>query len=267
MTPPDDDDLSDDDLQRYARQIVLREVGPAGQRTLRDASVAVVGAGGLGSASLLYLAAAGVGRITVIDDDRVSLDNLQRQVLHDTAAVGEPKTHSALRRLDALNPQVRVRTVERRLDAENAPELLRGHRVVLDGSDNFSTKFAVNDACVAAGTAAVIAGILRFDGQVVTIPPGAPCYRCLFHAEPPPGQVPTCSAAGVLGPVAGVVGSLQAAEALRLLLGIGAPQGGRILTVELLDPRVRSVPFPADPDCPACARRPAASPQPLPVVR
>lgn len=251
------DDLSDADLERYARQIVLREVGPEGQRRLMRACVAVVGAGGLGSPALLYLAAAGVGRITVIDDDRVSLDNLQRQVLHDSAAVGEPKTHSALRRLDALNPQVRVRTVERRLDATNAAEFLRGHDVVLDGSDNFPTKFAVNDACVALGITAVIGGILRFEGQVVTVPPGAPCYRCLFHDEPPPGQVPTCSAAGVLGPVAGVVGSLQAAEALRCILGAGAPQGGRILTVDLLDPRVRAVPFPADPDCPACQRRPA----------
>jgi molybdopterin/thiamine biosynthesis adenylyltransferase len=250
-------DLSDDELERYARQIVLREVGPHGQRRLRDAKVAVVGAGGLGSASLLYLAASGVGSITVIDDDRVSLDNLQRQVLHDTHGVGEPKTHSALRRLDALNPSVRVRTVERRLDAANAREILQGHDAVLDGSDNFSTKFAVNDACVELGIGAVIAGILRFDGQVVTVPPGAPCYRCLFHDEPPSGQVPTCSAAGVLGPVAGVVGSLQAAEALRLLLGIGAAQGGRVLTVDLLDPRVRTVPFPHDPECAACLRRPA----------
>lgn len=251
-------ELTDEDLQRYARQIVLREVGPAGQRRLRSAKVAVVGAGGLGSASLLYLAAAGVGSLTVIDDDRVSLDNLQRQVLHDTAAVGEPKTHSALRRLDGLNPEVRVRTVERRLDAADARELLDGHDAVLDGSDNFSTKFAVNDACVALGIPAVIAGILRFDGQVVTVPAGAPCYRCLFGGEPPPGQVPTCSAAGVLGPVAGVVGSLQASEALRLLLGIGAAQEGRVLTVELLDPRVRAVPFPRDPGCTACAARAAA---------
>jgi adenylyltransferase/sulfurtransferase len=250
-------ELSDADLERYARQIVLREVGPAGQRRIRTARVAVVGTGGLGSASLLYLAASGIGSLTVIDDDRVSLDNLQRQVLHDTLAVGEPKTHSALRRIDALNPDVRVRTVERRLDAGNARELLAGHDVVLDGSDNFSTKFAVNDACVALGVPAVIAGILRFDGQVVTVPAGAPCYRCLFRDEPPPGQVPTCSAAGVLGPVAGVVGSLQASEALRLLLGIGASQEGRVLTVELLDPRVRAVPFPRDPGCTACAARPS----------
>jgi molybdopterin-synthase adenylyltransferase len=252
------DELREEELQRYARQIVLREVGPAGQRRLRDAGVAVVGAGGLGSASLLYLAAAGVGRLTVIDDDRVSLDNLQRQVLHDSAAVGEPKVHSALRRIDALNPGVRVRTVERRIDRGNAAATLRGHDLVLDGSDNFPTKFAVNDACVELGVAAVIAGILRFEGQVVTVPPGAPCYRCLFGGEPPPGQVPTCTAAGVLGPVAGVVGSLQASEALRRLLGVGAPQGGRVLTVDLLDPRVRAVPFPHDPDCAACSRRPQA---------
>jgi adenylyltransferase/sulfurtransferase len=255
-------DLSDQDLDRYSRQIVLREVGPDGQRRLRRARVAVVGAGGLGSPALLYLAAAGVGQLTVIDDDRVSLDNLQRQVLHDSAAVGEPKTHSALRRLDALNPEVRVRTVERRLDGANATALLSGHDVVLDGSDNFPTKFAVNDACVELGIAAVIAGILRFEGQVVVVPPGGPCYRCLFHDEPPPGQVPSCSAAGVLGPVAGVVGSLQAAEALRLLLGIGAAQAGRVLSVDLLDPRLRAVPFPADPACPACQRRPAAAAAP-----
>lgn len=251
--------LSEHDLQRYARQIVLREVGPEGQRRLRAASVAVVGAGGLGSPALLYLAAAGVGRITVIDDDRVSLDNLQRQVIHDSGSVGEPKVHSALHRLDVLNPEVRVRTVERRVDAGNATELLRGHHVVLDGSDNFSTKFAVNDACVGLGVCVVIGGILRFDGQVVTVPPGAPCYRCLFREEPPPGQVPACSAAGVLGPVAGVVGSLQAAEALRWLLGAGAAQAGRVLTVDLLDPRLRAVPFAADPDCRACRNRPAVA--------
>jgi len=258
MTDTHNEELTDADLQRYARQIVLREVGPEGQRRLRGASIAVVGAGGLGSPALLYLAAAGIGRITIVDDDRVSLDNLQRQVIHDSATVGEPKVHSALHRLDALNPEVRVRTVERRIDPENAARTLRGHDVVLDGSDNFPTKFAVNDACVELGVCAVIGGILRFEGQVVTVPPGAPCYRCLFGDEPPPGQVPTCSAAGVLGPVAGVVGSLQAAEALRWLLGAGASQAGRVLTVDLLDPRIRAVPFAADPDCPACRRRPAA---------
>ena len=254
------DGLDEDDLVRYSRQIVLREVGGAGQARLRASSVAVVGAGGLGSAAILYLAAAGVGRITVVDDDRVSLDNLQRQVLHDTAAVGEPKVHAALRRVEAINPTVRVRTVERRLDAENAEALLRGHDVVLDGSDNFPTKLAVNDACVRLRICAVIGGIVRFEGQVVTVPPGAPCYRCLFGEGPDAAAaVPTCAAAGVLGPVAGMVGSLQAAEALRHLLGAGRPQGGRILLLDVLEPRLRSVDFPRDPACAACAAAVAAS--------
>jgi len=251
-------DLGEEDLVRYSRQIVLREVGGRGQERLAAASVAVVGAGGLGSPAILYLAAAGVGRLTVIDDDRVSLDNLQRQVLHDTAGVGEPKTHSAVRRVDALNPAVRVRTVERRLDAGNAEELLTGHDVVVEGSDTLATKFAVNDACVRLGITAVIGGVVRFDGQVVTVPPGAPCYRCLFGAEPDRGLVPTCSGAGVLGPVAGMVGSLQAAEALRFLFGAGEPQGGRVLVLDALRPRLRSVEFPRDPACTACALSPVA---------
>jgi adenylyltransferase/sulfurtransferase len=247
------DDLDDEELLRYSRQIVLREVGGTGQLRLRAASVAVVGAGGLGSPAALYLAAAGVGRLTVIDDDRVALDNLQRQVLHDTASVGEPKARSARRRLGALNPAVRVDTVERRLDAANAAALLAGHDVVIDGSDNFSTKFAVNDTCVALGICAVIGGVVRFDGQVLVVPPGAPCYRCLFGEEPPAGLVPGCRAAGVLGAVAGMVGSLQAAEALRHLLGAGEEQGGWVLVLEMLRPRLRSVPFPRDPRCTACA--------------
>ena|SRR5438309_5731682 len=253
------DDFSETELERYSRQLVLREVGPEGQRRLRAAAVAVVGAGGLGSPALLYLAAAGVGRITVIDDDRASLDNLQRQVLHDTASVGEPKVHSALRRLDALNPSVRVRAIERRLEAANAASLLRGHDLVLEGSDNFATKFAVNDACLALGITAVIAGILRFEGQVLVVPPAGPCYRCLFGGEPDPGLVPSCSADGILGPVAGVVGSLQASEALRALLGAGEPQGGRLLVFEALRPRLRAVEFERDPACAACASAVAAA--------
>jgi molybdopterin/thiamine biosynthesis adenylyltransferase len=260
-------DLSEEELIRYSRQIVLREVGGSGQERLRAASVAVVGAGGLGSASILYLAAAGIGRLTVIDDDCVSLDNLQRQVLHDTISVGEPKTHSVLRRVDALNPRVRVRTVERRLDAGNAVDLLRGHDAVLDGSDNFSTKFAVNDACVALGICAVIGGVLRFDGQVVVVPPGSPCYRCLFRTDPAADALPTCSSAGVLGPVVGMVGSLQASEALRYLLGAGEEQGGQVLVFDALRPRLRSVPFPQDPQCSACATRPLAAGEPAPQGR
>jgi adenylyltransferase/sulfurtransferase len=248
-----EDPLGEEELVRYSRQIVLREVGGAGQLRLRSAAVAVVGAGGLGSPAVLYLAAAGVGRITVIDDDRVALDNLQRQVLHDTPSLGEPKVESARRRVAALNPAVRVDTLERRLDAAGATALLAGHDLVLDGSDNFSTKFAVNDACVRLGICAVIGGVVRFDGQVVVVPPGAPCYRCLFGAEPPAGLVPGCRAAGVLGAVAGMVGCLQAAEALRHLLGAGEEQGGRVLVLDALRPRLRSVVFPRDPGCRACA--------------
>jgi molybdopterin/thiamine biosynthesis adenylyltransferase len=247
------EELSEAELVRYSRQIVLREVGGAGQLRLRSASVAVVGAGGLGSPAVLYLAAAGVGTLTVIDDDRVALDNLQRQVLHDTAGVGDPKASSAARRVEALNPEVTVRAVARRLDAGNAAELLAGHRLVLDGSDNFSTKFAVNDACVRLGICAVIGGVVRFEGQVVVVPPGAPCYRCLFGEEPAPGLVPGCRAAGVLGAVAGMVGCLEAAEALRHLLGAGEEQGGRVLLLDALRPRLRAVPFPRDPGCRACA--------------
>ncbi|HEX6493741.1 MAG TPA: HesA/MoeB/ThiF family protein [Candidatus Dormibacteraeota bacterium] len=246
-------ELTEDELLRYSRQIVLREVGGRGQLRLRSASIAIVGAGGLGSPAVLYLAAAGAGRLTIIDDDTVALDNLQRQVLHDSAALGEPKAQSARRRVAALNPEVSVRTVEQRLDGANAVGLLAGHDVVLDGSDNFSTKFAVNDACVRLGICAVIGGVIRFEGQVVVVPPGAPCYRCLFGEEPAAGLVPSCRAAGVLGAVAGMVGCLQASEALRHLLGAGDDQAGRVLLLDALRPRLRSVPFPRDPGCRACA--------------
>lgn len=257
----DGPELDEEELVRYSRQIVLREVGGWGQLRLRSASVALVGAGGLGSPAALYLAAAGVGRLTLVDDDRVALDNLHRQVLHDSASVGKPKTDSARRRLAALNPRVTVRTVAARLTAANAGELLAGHDVVVEGSDNLSTKFAVNDACVRLGTCAVIGGVLRFEGQVVVVPPGAPCYRCLFGDEPPAGLLPGCRAAGVLGPVAGMVGCLQASEALRHLLGAGEAQAGRVLLLEALRPRLRAVPFPRDSACPACAVGAATAPR------
>jgi len=253
-----DTELSDEELDRYSRQIVLREVGGRGQERLRAASVAVVGAGGIGSPVILYLAAAGIGRLTVIDDDRVALDNLQRQLLHDVASVGEPKVRGAERRVHALNPGVRVHAVEQRLDESNAEALIADHDVVVDGSDNFATKFAVNDTCVRLGTGAVIASALRFEGQVVVIPPGAPCYRCFFRDQPDPGLDPTCQAAGVLGPVAGMVGALAASEALRCLLGAGAAQGGHVLVLDALRPQLRSIPFPSDPQCRACAAAPQA---------
>ena len=244
--------LDDAEVERYARQIVLREVGPAGQRRLRDAAVCVVGAGGLGSPVLLYLAAAGVGRLTVVDDDRVALDNLQRQVLHDSRRIGEPKAEVAVERLGALNPQVRVRGVERRLDAGNAATLLRGHDVVVEGSDSIATKLTVSDACVALRIPAVVGAVLRFEGQVLVSLPQGPCYRCLVGDAPAADAVPACSAAGILGPVVGVVGSLQASETLRLLLGLGEPPGGRLLLFDALRPGMRRVALPTDPRCTAC---------------
>jgi adenylyltransferase/sulfurtransferase len=245
-----EDDLNDAELIRYSRQIVLREVGGSGQLLLRRSAVAVVGAGGLGSPALLYLAAAGVGRITVIDDDKVALDNLARQVLYATGDVGRPKATVAASRLRELNPEVEVSSVEQHLDPSSATTVLAGHDVVLEGSDNFATKLAVNDACVRLTIPAVIGGVLRFEGQVMTVRPGQACYRCLVGEEPSPGAIPACSAAGVLGSVAGMVGALQAGEALRLLLGFGERQGGRVLVVEALRPRLRTVPVGVDPRCP-----------------
>lgn len=244
------DELTDPELLRYSRQIVLREVGGGGQLRLREAAVAVVGAGGLGSPALLYLAAAGVGRLTVIDDDAVALDNLARQVLYATADVGTPKATAAAVRLRALNPEVAVTAVERRVDAASAGALLGGHDLVIEGSDSFATKLAVNDACVRLGIPVVIGGVLRFEGQVLTVAGGGACYRCLIGEGPEPGLIPTCRAAGVLGAVAGMIGALQASEALRLLLGAGDPPGGQLLVVEALRPRVRAVPLAIDPRCP-----------------
>lgn len=250
MNSSDGGELDDDDLMRYSRQIVLREVGGTGQMRLRRAAVAVVGAGGLGAPVLLYLAAAGVGRLTVIDPDTVSLDNLGRQVLYTTDDVGSSKAAVAARRLGALNPGVAILAVPRSVTAESAPELLSDHDAVVEGSDSFGTKLAVNDACVRLGIPAVIGGVLRFEGQVVTVRPGHACYRCLVAEEPEAALVPTCRAAGVLGAVAGLVGALAATELLRLLLGAGADQGDTVLSVEALRPRVRAVPLAVDPRCP-----------------
>ena len=258
LEPDLDQDLTDEELDRYSRQIVLREVGGTGQLRLRSARVAVVGAGGLGSPALLYLAAAGVGHLTVVDDEAVSLDNLHRQILFDTDAIGRPKAAEAADRLVLLNPAITVRPVVARLDEGNAAAILGGHHAVVEASDNLATKFLVNDVCVRLGIAVVVGAVIRFEGQVITVPPGAPCYRCLFGAEPP-GAVRGCRDEGVLGPAAGVVGSLQASETLKMIVGAGDTQGGRILEVDLLRPQVRAVAFPQDPACSACASRRAAT--------
>ncbi|HET8986144.1 MAG TPA: molybdopterin-synthase adenylyltransferase MoeB [Trueperaceae bacterium] len=250
-------------LERYSRQIVMSEVGADGQRRLSDASVLVVGAGGLGSPALLYLAGAGIGRLGVIDSDAVDLSNLHRQILHTTADVGRQKVASARERLAALNPDVVVEEHGLRLDSHNALELIGRFDMVLDGSDNFPTRYLVNDACVIAGKPLVYGALSRFEGQVGVLATGsAPCYRCLFPTPPPPGTVPSCAEAGVLGVLTGVVGSLMATEALRLALGGFGVDGSStgladsLMLVDLLTPSFTAIDVSRDPDCPVCGDRP-----------
>jgi molybdopterin/thiamine biosynthesis adenylyltransferase/rhodanese-related sulfurtransferase len=249
----------DPDWERYARQLALPEVGEAGQRRLMDARVLLVGAGGLGSPAALYLAAAGVGHLTLIDDDRVERSNLQRQVLHRDAAAGESKVLSGVATLRALNPSIEVAGRDVRLSEVNARELLSGQHVVIDGSDNFATRYVVNDACVALGIACVHGSVFRFEGQVSVFWPGrpsgaGPCYRCLYPEPPPPELAPSCAEAGVLGVVPGIIGLLQAAETLKLLLGAGVPLVGRMLHYDGLRGSFEEFEVPRDPQCPACAR-------------
>jgi molybdopterin/thiamine biosynthesis adenylyltransferase/rhodanese-related sulfurtransferase len=248
------------DWERYSRQVALPEVGEAGQRRLLQGRVLLVGAGGLGSPAALYLAAAGVGHLTVVDDDRVERSNLQRQVLHRDADTGAPKVQSAVSALQGLNPGVEVTGAAVRIDAGNAGRLIAGHDVVIDGSDNFATRYAVNDACVALGIPNVHGSVFRFEGQVTVFwpaRPGAPgpCYRCLYPQPPPPELAPSCAEAGVLGVVPGVIGLLQAAEALKLLLGAGEVLVGRLLQFDAWRGRVDEFDVRRDPDCASCAAR------------
>jgi molybdopterin/thiamine biosynthesis adenylyltransferase/rhodanese-related sulfurtransferase len=250
---------------RYARHLAIPEVGESGQRRLLDARVVLVGAGGLGSPAALYLAAAGVGRLRIIDADTVSLSNLQRQILHSEARVGLGKSESARRTLNALNPDVDVEVVAERLVADNARTLLADADVVVDGSDNFATRYLVNDTCFAAGVPHVHGSIFRFEGQVSTFWPTrdgahAPCYRCLFPAPPPAELAPDCATAGVLGVLPGVVGTLQAVEAIKLLLGIGDALIGRLLTYDALAARFTEWTIGPRPDCETCGTGPAAAP-------
>jgi adenylyltransferase/sulfurtransferase len=249
--------LGREEKLRYHRQLVLPELGAAGQERLRDASVLVVGAGGLGSPAALYLAAAGVGRIGLADGDRVELSNLHRQILHDTADVGERKTASGRARLEALNPGVQVVEHPVRLTSENGLDILAGWDVVVDGSDNFPTRYLVNDACVLLGIPLVYGAIFRFDGQAsVFAVVSGPCYRCLFRDPPPPGLVPGCAEAGVLGALPGIVGSIQAAETIKLIAGIGAPLIGRLLLIDALGGEYRTLEIRRDPECPVCGDEP-----------
>ena len=253
-------DFSDQQIERYARHILLPEVGGKGQRKLLDSKVLVIGAGGLGSPILMYLAAAGIGTIGVIDDDAVDLSNLQRQIIHTTDRIGKPKVDSAATAIALINPEITVHKYPRRIDAGNAMDLINAYDLVADGSDNFATRFLVNDACYLAKTPLVSGAILRFDAQISTFKAyssdDAPCYRCIFPAPPADGLVPTCAEAGVMGALCGVVGALQASEAIKELLGIGKSLSGRLLIFDGLETRFRSVRVKPDPACALCGPDP-----------
>ncbi len=256
--------LNPDELERYARHIVMREVGGPGQQKLKAARVLVVGAGGLGAPALMYLAAAGVGTLGVIDDDTVSLSNLQRQVIHATGDIGRAKTESARERIAAINPHVSIRTHNERLDAGNAMALLGGYDVVADGSDNFATRYLLSDACYLARRALVTGALGVFDASLTTIrahdrnAQGVPnpTYRCLFPDPPPPGTVPTCAEAGVLGALAGVLGSLMALEVIRDIVGFGESLVGRLLMIDARSMRFETLSYARDPSNPLNGDKP-----------
>lgn len=254
--------LSDDELARYARHIVLKEFGGDGQRRLKDAHVAVIGAGGIGSPAIQYLAAAGIGRLTLIDDDRVDASNLQRQTIYATADLGRAKVAAAAARAQAINPHVAVRAEATRLDAESAAALLAGADAVLDGCDNFATRFLVADAALALRLPLVSAAVGQFEGQLSVYrgwEADKPCYRCFVGDEPERAET-SCAEDGILGPVAGVLGSLAALEALRAVAPFGEDPAGKLLLVDLLALRFRTIRLPKDPGCPACRPATAAAP-------
>ncbi len=250
---PGTDSLSPEEVARYARHLVLPEIGEEGQRRLRDSSALVVGAGGLGSPLAFYLAAAGVGRIGIVEFDRVHLSNLQRQILYDTGDVDREKLGVAQRRLAAINPLVTVEPVAVRLTAANAREIIARYDVVADGTDNFAARYLVNDTCVLLGKPDVQGSVYRFEGQLTVYDASrGPCYRCVFREPPPPGSVPPCSESGVLGVLPGVIGALQATEVIKLLLGLGTSLSGRLLLFDALRGEFRELAIAKDPECPAC---------------
>ncbi|MDR1023930.1 MAG: molybdopterin-synthase adenylyltransferase MoeB [Prevotellaceae bacterium] len=248
--------FTENQINRYSQHILLQDVGVEGQEKISRGKVLVVGVGGLGSPVALYLAAAGVGTIGVIDGDVVDLSNLQRQIIHFTEDVGKPKVISAKEKINRLNPDVQVITYQALLTAENVQEIIRDYDFVVDGTDNFPAKFLINDACVIAGKPFSHGGILRFEGQTLTYLPGAPCYRCLFHSPPPPNTVPTCSQAGVLGAIAGMLGTIQAAEALKYLTGAGELLTGKLLSFNAKTMNFRTITTKRSDKCPVCGKNP-----------
>lgn len=250
-------DLSEDQLERYSRHILLKDVGVEGQQKISDGKVLIVGAGGLGAPAALYLAAAGVGTIGLIDGDNVDMSNLQRQVIHFTPDVGKPKVESAKEKMNAINPDVKVITHKTLALAHNILDLIKDYDFIIDGTDNFPAKFLINDACVFGKKPFSHGGILRFDGQTMTHVPGSACYRCVFGFAPPLNAVPTCSQAGVLGAIAGMLGTIQAAEALKFLVGKGKLLQNRMLIFNALDMEFRTVSVKKNDNCPVCGKNPS----------
>jgi sulfur-carrier protein adenylyltransferase/sulfurtransferase len=250
------DDLTPEELRRYGRHLVLSEVGVNGQKKLKQAKVLLVGAGGLGSPAALYLAAAGVGTLGLVDFDVVEVTNLHRQIIHGTSDVGRPKLDSASETIRDVNPHVHVERYDTALTSQNALEIARDYDVIVDGTDNFPTRYLVNDTCVILGIPNAFGSILRFEGQAsVFATSEGPCYRCLFREPPPAGLVPSCAEAGVLGVLPGLVGTIQATEAIKLILGAGQPLIGRLLLIDALTMQFRSIQIGRDPECPACGTR------------
>ncbi len=250
-------DLSREEIARYSRHLILSEIGVEGQKRLKAARILCVGAGGLGSPVTMYLAAAGVGTIGIVDFDEVDFSNLQRQILHTTADVGRPKLLSAKARLNALNPEVCVVLHDATLGSSNALGIMRDYDVIVDGTDNFPVRYLVNDACVILGKPNVYGAIFRFEGQAsVFATEDGPCYRCLYPEPPPPGLVPSCAEAGVLGVLPGIIGTIQATEALKLVLGVGDTLAGRLLLLDALRMKFRELRLKRDPDCPVCGANP-----------
>jgi molybdopterin/thiamine biosynthesis adenylyltransferase len=250
-------DFTEEQIERYSRHIILPEVGGKGQKKLLDSKVFLVGAGGLGSPAAFYLAAAGIGKIGISDNDDVDFSNLQRQILHSTKDVGRPKVQSAKETLEALNPDVEVIPYTERLNSENIIDIIKDYDVILDGSDNFPTRYLVNDACVMLGKPLSHGSIFRFDGQATTILPGqGPCYRCLYETPPPPDLVPSCQEAGVLGIIAGIIGVIQATEVIKLRLEKGNLLNGKLLLYDSLNMDFKKLKIQRNPACPMCGENP-----------
>jgi len=250
-------DFTDEQIERYSRHIILPEVGGVGQRKILDARVLMIGAGGLGSPAAYYLAAAGIGHLGIVDFDKVDLSNLQRQIIHSTERIGMLKTESAKKTITALNPDVDVTLYNERINSQNIKELFEGYDYIVDGSDNFATRFLINDACVLMGKTNIHGSIFRFEGQATVFEPqDGPCYRCLYPEPPPPGLVPNCQEGGVLGVLAGIIGNIQAVETLKLVLGIGESLSGKLLIYDALNTEFKKLTLKRDANCPVCGDNP-----------